>query len=55
VVTSVAQVIVGVFALFDTLTPLDRKQLGGGLAVAIFLRRHHHPGGRAALGDGVAG
>jgi RND superfamily putative drug exporter len=37
VVTSAALVMVGVFAVFGTLTPLDMKQLGVGLAVAIFL------------------
>ena len=37
VVTSAALVMVGVFAVFGTLSALDLKQLGVGLAVAIFL------------------
>ncbi|MGN6245903.1 MAG: MMPL family transporter [Motilibacteraceae bacterium] len=37
VVTSAAAVMVAVFAIFATLTPLDFKQLGVGLAVAIVI------------------
>ncbi len=37
VVTSAALVMVAVFAIFATLTPLDLKQMGVGLAVAILL------------------
>jgi len=37
VVTSAAAVMVGVFAVFGTLSMLELKQLGVGLAVAVFL------------------
>ena len=37
VVTSAAAVMIGVFAVFATLSTLDMKQLGVGLAVAILL------------------
>jgi RND superfamily putative drug exporter len=36
-VTAAAAVMVGVFALFATLSSLDIKQLGVGLAVAVLL------------------
>jgi RND superfamily putative drug exporter len=37
VVTSAAAVMIGVFAVFATLSTLDMKQLGVGLAVAILI------------------
>jgi putative drug exporter of the RND superfamily len=37
VVTSAAVVMVGVFAIFGTLSTLDMKQLGVGLATAILI------------------
>ena len=37
VVTSAAIVMVGVFALFGTMSSLDMKQMGIGLAVAVLI------------------
>ena len=55
VVTSAAAVMIGVFAVFATLSTMDMKQLGVGLAVGDPDRRHHHPGGRPAEHDDPAG
>ena len=49
VVTSAAVVMVAVFAIFATLSTLDMKQLGVGLAAADPDRRDDHPGGGAAV------
>ena len=46
---------VAVFAVFATLTAIDFKQLGVGLAAAILLDATLVRGGAAALGDGPAG
>ena len=54
VVTSAAIVMVGVFSIFATLSLLDFKQLGVGLAAAVLHRRDDRPGGAAAVGDGRA-
>ena len=43
VVTSAAVVMVGVFAIFVTLSLVDFKEFGVGLAVGDPDRRHHHP------------
>ena len=48
VVTSAAAVMVSVFAVFATLTMLEMKQMGVGLAAAILRRRHAGAGGDAA-------
>jgi MMPL family len=43
-VTSAAVVMVGAFSIFATLPILDMKEMGIGLAAAVFHRRHHRPG-----------
>ncbi len=55
VVTSAAVVMVGVFALFGTLSVLDVKQFGVGAAIAVLPRRDHRAGGAAAGHDEAAG
>ena len=54
VVTSAAAVMIGVFAVFATLSTLDMKQLGVGLAVGDPDRRDDHPRGRPAERDDPA-
>ena len=54
VVTSAAMVMVAVFAIFATLSSIEFKQMGVGLAVGDPDRRHARPGGAAARGDEAA-
>src|SRR6202007_2532897 len=56
-VTSAAAVMVAVFAIFATLSTLDIKQMGVGLAVAVLLdatiiRAFRLPAAMKLLGDG---
>ncbi len=54
VVTSAAFVMVCVFAVFGTLSWMMFKQMGVGLAFAVFARRDAHPRGAAARDDEAA-
>ena len=55
VVTSAAAVMVSVFAVFATLSMLEMKQMGVGLAVGDPDRRHPDPSRDAAVDHGPAG